>query len=136
MIHLLLIAALTLAGCYSSGNADIKKQEMVAKVQIGKSTKEDVRRLFGDPNQISRQSSEVVNPVDTTKMITLVEYWSYIHGNARADAKSYIPFVGGLVGGSSYDSEVLRVGYDAKGVVQHVSSESAKGENRGMLNPQ
>ena len=49
MIHLLLIAVVALAGCTSSGNATIKNQELIDQVKMGKSTKDDVRRLFGEP---------------------------------------------------------------------------------------
>ena len=52
MIHLLLIAVLSLAGCYSSGNAGIKSEELVTQIKIGKSTKNDVTLLFGQPTAI------------------------------------------------------------------------------------
>lgn len=135
MIHILLIALLSLAGCYSSGNVNIKNQELVAQVQMGKSTKDDVRRLFGEPNSVTRSSSQVSSPVDSTKMITLVEFWSYIHAKAQTDAKSFIPFVGWFLGGSTHESNTLTMGYDSKGVVQHITSSASQGKS-GMLNSQ
>lgn len=54
MLHLLLIAVLTMAGCYSAGNAGVKSQELVSQVKIGQSTKKDVTLLFGQPSSVTR----------------------------------------------------------------------------------
>ena len=135
MIHLLLIAVVALAGCTSSGNATIKNQELIDQVKMGKSTKDDVRRLFGEPNSISRSASQVANPADPSQMLTVVEWWSYVHASAQTDAKSFIPFVGWLVGGSSHESQQLTTGFDQKGLVQHITTGSYKGKS-GVLNSQ
>ena len=135
MIHVLLIAVLSLAGCYSSGNASIKNQELIAQVQMGKSTKEDVRRLFGEPDSVTRTSSQVASAGNPSQMVMIVEWWSYTHASAQTDAKSFIPFVGWFLGGSTYESDYFQVGYDTKGVVQHVTSGASKGKS-GLLSSQ
>ena len=135
MIHVLLIVLLSLAGCYSSGNANIKNQELIAKVEMGKSTKDDVRRLFGEPNSVSRTSSQVASAGNPNQMVTIVEWWSYIHASSQTDATTFIPFVGWFLGGSTYESDQLTVGFDPKGVVQHITSGASKGKS-GMLNSQ
>lgn len=129
MIHLLLIAMLGMAGCYSAGNASIKNQDLVAQVQIGKSTRDDVRRLLGEPSSISKSSAQVVNPNDSTQMLTVVEWWSYIHASARVDGRSFIPVVGPFLGGTSHESEHFQVGFDQKGLVQQVTSGATKGKS-------
>jgi outer membrane protein assembly factor BamE (lipoprotein component of BamABCDE complex) len=135
MIHVLLVALLSLAGCYSTGNASIKNQDLVAQVQMGKSTKDDVRRLLGEPYSISRSSGQVASPVDPKQMLALVEWWTYIHASSETDAKSFIPFVGWLLGGSTHEQEHFQVAFDQKGIVQHITSGAMKGRT-GLLNSQ
>jgi len=126
---------LSLAGCYSSGNASIRSQELIEQVKPGISTKDDVRDLFGEPNGITKTSTKVVSPTNSSKMITLVEWWSYVHVSSRTDAKSFIPFAGVFLGGSTYESDTFQVGFDSKGVVQSLSSNSSHGKS-GMMNSQ
>ena len=135
MVHFLLIALLTLSGCYSTGNANIKNQDLVAQVQMGKSTKDDVRRLLGEPYSVSRSSGQVASPVDPTQTAALVEWWTYIHASSETDAKSYIPFIGWLIGSSTHEQEHFQVGFDQKGIVQHFTSGAYKGKS-GLLSSQ
>ncbi len=135
MIHLLLIAILSVAGCASSGNANVKNQALIDQIQMGKSTKNDVRRLLGEPNSVSRTSSQVANPADPKQMLTLVEWWSYIHASSQTDAATFIPLVGGLVGSTTHESTQFTAGFDQKGIVQHITSGSYKGKS-GLLNSQ
>jgi outer membrane protein assembly factor BamE (lipoprotein component of BamABCDE complex) len=128
MIPLLLIVVLSLAGCYSQGSTNIKNQELIDQVKLGKSTTDDVRRLFGEPNGVTRSSSQVANPADSTKMITLVEWWSYIHASSQTDAKSFIPVVGAFIDSSTYETNQFMVGYDIKGVVQHITTGAQQGK--------
>lgn len=67
MIHLLLIAALTLTGCYSAGNASVKSQDLVSQVKIGQSTKKDVTLLFGQPNSVTRASVQVASQANPSR---------------------------------------------------------------------
>jgi outer membrane protein assembly factor BamE (lipoprotein component of BamABCDE complex) len=128
----LLIVVLSLAGCASTGNANVKNQELIDQIQMGKSTKNDVRRLLGEPNGISRSSSQVANPADPKLMLTLVEWWSYIHASSETDAASFIPFVGMFVGSTTHESTQFTAGFDQKGIVQHITSGSYKGKSGFM----
>jgi outer membrane protein assembly factor BamE (lipoprotein component of BamABCDE complex) len=132
MIHFLLIVALGLAGCASSGNASIKNQELIDQIKMGQSTKDDVRRLLGEPNSISRSSSQIANPSNPAQMLTLVEWWSYVHASTQTDAKSFIPIVGPFLWGSSHESEQFTAGFDQKGLVQHITSGSYKGKSGAL----
>ena len=44
------------SGCVSSGNPSVVDQGRIAQIKLNTSTKEDVRRVLGQPNSISRQS--------------------------------------------------------------------------------
>jgi hypothetical protein len=129
MIHLLLIAVLSLAGCYSSssGSAGIKNQDLVGQIKIGKSTKNDVTLLFGQPNSVTRSSFQVANQGDPKQMVTVVESWGYQHTHAQTDGRSFIPFAGLWLGGTNYETAQVEFGFDGKGIVQQVTSAQQKG---------
>ena len=127
MIQLLLVVVLALGGCYSSGNASVKSQDLVSQVKIGQSTKKDVTLLFGQPNSVTRASVQVASQANPSQMITVVESWGYQHTEAHMDGRSWIPFAGAWLGGTNYETEIVQFGFDAKDVVQQVSSSSQKG---------
>jgi hypothetical protein len=127
MIHLLLIVVLSLAGCYSSGNAGVKSQDLVAQIKVGKSTKNDVTLLFGQPNSVTRSSFQIANQADPKQMVTVVESWGYQHTKSQTDAKSFIPFAGMWLGGTDYEVAIVQFGFDGKGIVQQVTSSQQKG---------
>ena len=127
MIHLLLVVVFALAGCHSSGNAAVKSQDLVSQVKIGQSTKKDVTLLFGQPNSVTRASVQVASQANPSQMITVVESWGYQHTEAHMDGRSWIPFAGAWLGGTNYETEIVQFGFDAKDVVQQVSSSSQKG---------
>jgi len=134
MFHLLLIAVLMMAGCYSSGTAEIKDKDLVGQVQIGKSTKEDVRKIFGEPNSVSRGRLAEARPGDASFNMEMDEWWAYFHTKHQTDAKSFIPYVGWLVGETNDEWTHFAVGFDQKGIVQHVSSGQMKGKGGVLSN--
>lgn len=136
MIHLLLIAALSLAGCYSSGNAGIKNQDLVSQIKMGKSTKNDVTLLFGQPNSVTRGSFQVANTGDPKQTVTVVESWGYQHTNAQTDGRSFIPFAGMWLGGTNYETAQVQFGFDGNGIVQQVTSAQQKGRAGAFGNQQ
>lgn len=127
MFHLVLVAILTMTGCYSAGNAGVKNSALVAQVKIGESTKKDIQLLFGAPNSVTRGSVQVASQANPSQMITVVESWGYQHTEARMDGRSWIPFAGAWLGGTNYETEQVMFGFDGKDVVQQVSSSSQKG---------
>ncbi len=133
MIHLLLIALLSLTGCYSSGTAEIKNKDLIAQVEIGKSTKEDVKRMFGDPNSISKGKLTEAMPGDASYNITMDEWWAYFHTKHESNMLGAVPYAGVLLAGTKDEYTHFAVGFDAKGIVQHVSSGQIKGKG-GILN--
>lgn len=127
MIHLLLIVVLSLAGCYSSGNAGIKSQDLVAQIKIGKSTKNDVTLLFGQPNSVTRSSFQVANQADPKQMVMVVESWGYQHTSTHMDGRSWIPIAGMWLGGTDYEVAHVQFGFDGKDIVQQITSGQQKG---------
>lgn len=132
MVHLLLIAVLALTGCYSSGSSSVKSQDLVSQVKIGQSTKKDVSLLFGQPNSVTRSSFQVASQANPSQMLTVVETWGFQHTQMHVDGRSWIPFAGLWLGGTDYEVEVVQFGFDAKDVVQQVSSSSQKGRSNAF----
>lgn len=133
MIQLLLIALLSLAGCYSIGNNDITNKDLINQVQVGKTTKEDVKRMFGDPNSISRGKLTEAMPGDAAYNITMHEWWAYFHTKHESNMLGAVPYAGILLAGTKDEYSHFAVGFDEKGIVQHVTSGQMKGKG-GVLN--
>jgi hypothetical protein len=75
--------AMLISGCVSSGNPAVMDQDRLAKIVLNVSTKEDVKRLLGQPNSMSQQSGNYfpVPGMPPTPGLTNVEVWSYSHLN-------------------------------------------------------
>jgi hypothetical protein len=126
---------LMLVGCASTGNANVKNQELLSQVQMEKSTKADVRRLLGEPNDTMRMSSTVGRAGKPSEMVTLVESWTYVHASAQTSPAAAIPFIGMFFMNTTSESAYFQVGFDAKGIVQQIT----QGQNKtssGLFNSQ
>jgi uncharacterized OsmC-like protein len=116
---LIALVCLMLAGCAAQqGNhilADVKHEDLKAKLTEGKTTAEEVRKLFGDP-------------VDTRMNLDGSEEWVYELVRADAKATSYIPIVNLFASGADTDKKTLRVLFDKKGILVKYIYSSSKGE--------
>ena len=100
-IILAVLVAVGLSGCaQSSGNANINDSAKVASIQVGKSTKDDVRQVLGAP-----QYDEPDSNGDSV--------WTYQH--IKTDAN---PF--GVLLGGSIEEKNLVIRFGADGVVKGV----------------
>lgn len=123
----LLLALLLLAygaGCASSGNNFNEKR--VADIKQGVTTEPELIQWFGDPTERSMVSGPVSasagamsgapgvpvapapspsGPADSSMRMVLS--WTYVE--ARVNGKSFIPVVGGLMGGHDTSHKSLRV---------------------------
>lgn len=135
MMYLLLVAVLSLAGCFSTsyGNADIKNKDLIAQIQIGKSTKDDVRKTFGAPSSVSRGSLPEARPGHVAYGVTMDEWWVYFHGDVHHDPLMFLPVVGVLFTNSTHDADHFVVGFNEKGVVQQISSGEQNVKTQGVL---
>jgi len=119
------LALLALAGCASAGNESLR-QETEASVQTkvveGKTTKSEVRTMFGSPSSTSFTDGGL-------------EIWNYELSKMKADAVNYIPLVGLFGSSASGTKKTLVLLFDDKGVVKKYSmSESPVNFKTGVFN--
>ena len=99
--------SLIVAGCASSGR-EINTTN-ASKIQKGVSTKADVKRLVGEPQQISNDSDGN-------------QTWSYTYTRATAKGTSFIPIAGAFMGGVNTQNQSLIVKFNPEGTVTFVES--------------
>lgn len=103
MKSLLIIAAILIGGCASSG-APIKQSELSGFVK-GETTHDQVISSLGKPQSVTANA-------DGTK--TLV----YVHVNTKVSAATYIPIVGAFAGGATSNAKTLTVHINANNTVK------------------
>lgn len=122
--------AVTILGCVSSGNPNVRDETLTSQIQIDVSTKEDVRRILGQPNSTSRQSGSLVMiPGLPASPGMVVESWNYTHMDIEVDGATFIPIVGLFAGGATSSVSSFTVIFDDKGVVRHISSTQSTGQS-------
>lgn len=123
--------SLTLAGCVSSGNPAVVDQDRVALVQLNVSTKDDVRRILGQPTSMSRQSGSYypIPGLPPSNVMTTVEAWSYSHMKVDVNGATFIPIVGLFAGGATSQINTFTVVFDDQGIVRHISSTQSQGRS-------
>ncbi|MDC7712321.1 hypothetical protein [Vogesella indigofera] len=117
--------ALALVGCASSGNRVLKNethQTVAAKIINGSTSKEDVRKMFGDPQTTSFTDSGS-------------EIWKYEFSNVTADAINYVPIVNWFGSSASGTKKELSVLFDKNDiVVRHSMINSDVKQKTGLFN--
>ncbi|WP_336947642.1 outer membrane protein assembly factor BamE [Asaia sp. HN010] len=106
----ILLAALSLTSCASSGNASIKSATLASieqNVRDGVTTKDQVRAVYGDPLQVSFTDSGH-------------ERWEYIYEKSHASVGNYIPVYNAFKYSHSGIARHLVIIFD-KGTVWHHS---------------
>lgn len=122
------VTALTLAmlaGCASVGNESLRAESensVQQKITEGKTTRNQVRGLFGSPMKTSFTDGGL-------------EIWTYEFSKVSADAVSYIPIVNMFGATASGTKKELVVLFDRAGTVQRFSmSESDISQKTGVFN--
>jgi outer membrane protein assembly factor BamE (lipoprotein component of BamABCDE complex) len=124
--NLIMIACVSvvLAGCASAGNQALKDQSEATvsqKLTRGVSTKVDVKKAFGDPEDVSFTDSGN-------------EIWHYSYAKAQAKAENFIPYYNIFKSGADVNKTTLVVLFDKQGVVTTYTIANSKEEvNRGLL---
>lgn len=116
----LVIVALVafVSGCYSSGRKI--DQGNIERIQIGKTTKQEVTSLLGAPEQLTRMGNG-----DMTM--------TYSYYRVQSHASSFIPIVGAFVGGADTQNQFVTVTVGSDGVVRDImSSEGGMDINSGL----
>lgn len=102
-----LASTLILTACATSGRKI--DPNAVEKIHKGTSTRADVRAAMGAPDQI-------------TKIDGTAERWMYFYARAQVKGETFIPFVGGFVGGVNTQTQSVVVSFGSDGVVSSVES--------------
>lgn len=103
-----LAVALLVTGCVSSGNVAMKEQtqqSVDAQIVKGKTTKQDVSKLFGSADNISFTDSGN-------------EVWTYRHSKSKPMARNFIPY-NFFSQGENTQTKELVILFDSKGVVSN-----------------
>lgn len=102
-----LVAAILASGCMSAG-MDVKPDQ-VKSFQPGKTTRGEIEAALGRPNVVRNKSD------GTTEIV-------YQHVDVRVRGETFIPFIGGLVGGSDVRTNEVTFTLDKNGVFQSTTS--------------
>lgn len=117
--------ALILAGCASTGNEKLRAESEASistKIVEGKTTKDEIRRMFG-------------SPVKTSFTDGGLEIWNFEFSKLSADAVNYIPIVNLFGSSASGTKKELVVMFDTQNTVKRYSmSESAVTQKTGLFN--
>ncbi len=112
------------SGCaVRTGNeklARMDKREIEQRIVKGKTTKEEVRRLMGDPDKVDFDQAGH-------------EKWEYINVHRSAKAINYVPVANWFVQGTNDTKKTLIVIFDDNGVVLNHAFSRATGETSGGL---
>ncbi len=119
-----MVSSLAFSGCaVKTGNETLGKMD---KTQLdrgiakGKSTKDDVKAMLGDPDKTDFDNNGN-------------EKWSYIHVRKDIKAVNFIPLVSLFVQGTNDTTKTLVVLFDDKGYVKNYIASDAHGETKGGL---
>jgi len=115
-IALLMVAALT-AGCVATGTQ--VREDQLAKLEKGKTRIQEIVSSFGQPS---------TNTLHSDGSRTVV----YMYVEAQARPETFIPFIGGLVGGADSRSNMVTLKFDRDGILlDYSSSTTAMGTGYG-----
>jgi outer membrane protein assembly factor BamE (lipoprotein component of BamABCDE complex) len=120
-----LVFSAFVSGCASVGNEALRAESEASvsrKIIEGKTTKSQVRAMFGSPTKTSFTDGGW-------------EIWNYEFSNVSADAVSYIPIVNWFGASASGKKKELVVMYDHSNIVKRFSmSESDVTQKTGLFN--
>lgn len=109
------IVSLTLAGCASSGNQQLKNESetsVQAKIQEGKTTKAEIKSYFGSPDQVSYTDGGN-------------EIWKYSFAKVKINGTTFIPFYGLFHNGTNGTKKELTILFKDDKVQKYTMAESA-----------
>ena len=122
---LLVVLSLFIQGCASTGNESLRKEtesSVKQKIIVGKTTKDEVKNLFGSPYSTSFTDGGL-------------EVWNYELSKMSNDAVDYVPLINIFGASQSGTKKQLVVLFDTNDVVKKCSmSESPVTVKTGLLN--
>lgn len=107
------LALLAIQGCASSGNPKVADFNPTTQVEYGKTTKQEIHAMLGEPNgkKYGADGKEV---------------WVYSYAQAQARPATFIPVVGLFAGGMDGSAKKLIFAFDRQGVLQKEGSGEAQ----------
>jgi outer membrane protein assembly factor BamE (lipoprotein component of BamABCDE complex) len=121
-VVLVIATALTLSACIATGKK--VTQERVAQFKIGQTTYQEVIAELGSPTDSTLHS-------DGKRSI------SYFYSQSQTSAASFIPYIGGLLGGSETENTFVYMDFDQKGILANYSAKSGSSSTgTGLLSGQ
>ena len=121
-MSVILSSTLFTACAVKSGNdklQDVTQENILEKIQNGKSTKADVRKVLGEPTNINFKENGL-------------EQWDYTHSRRVEKGINYVPVVNWFVKGTNDTKKTLVVLFDGD-IVKNHSFSSSDGETMGGL---
>ena len=106
-LSLIIFFIISLVGCATVGRKI--NQEAVSSIEKGKTTREEVIRLLGSPDQITK---------DVNGNITM----TYMYVRATTRPETLIPVVGIFAGGADVQNQMVMITIDQDGKVKDVFS--------------
>ena len=123
LVILVLVSCL-LAACASSGNdsiADATGDSVAANLHKGKTTQNDVRKLYGDPIKTSFKSNGF-------------ESWEYEFTRMQSRPTNFIPYVNLVHSGADGEKKSLVIFFDRRKVVEDYTMSTSKVEvSHGLI---
>jgi outer membrane protein assembly factor BamE (lipoprotein component of BamABCDE complex) len=96
--------------CFSRGTK--VDSDKLAQIKQGETTKNQVLAILGPPNQSFSQDG--------------IETYAYSYTSTQISGKTFIPVAGAFIGGSSGEHQMVAITFDAKGIVESVSTSQGR----------
>ncbi len=112
-----IIVVFLVGACATVGNEQISRPETTSQIQIGKSTKADVKALVGEPTKVNYQENGK-------------EIWEYTYKKGSIKPATFIPVVGWFAGGTNVEGNTLTIMFNKDGVVEKFGTGKISGESR------
>lgn len=120
---MLAIIPIFISGCVVKGGnenlAKMEKPKLEQNIIKGKTTKTDIKKMFGDPEYASLSNDD--------------EEWGYSYNKVTSPVVNYIPVVSLFTGGTDSDRKALVILFNKKGVVKNYTITQTKNEVRSGI---
>ena len=97
--------------------AKMSNQEITSKLIEKKTSKDEVNKMFGDPEDINMASDGG-------------ETWLYKYVRSEAKGINYVPIASSFYGGTNDNIRKLKIRFDNHGILERYSFSNSKGETK------
>lgn len=114
LLVMLVLISLSMTGCSSVGNKQIKNKEFISQNIVKGKTKTEVLNSLGEPTSVT--FSDNGN-----------ETWLYVRNETKTRATTFIPVVGLFAGGADITTDTLYILFDSQDRVMKHTTTNVKG---------